>query len=1492
MSSTLAQLPKIPKPEPSARPQTKYTATCAALKVKPNSRVAAREEQLDADVVDISSNYIGGAGFEAVTDILSKNPRLEVLNAADNGLNNESVVFFCRAVAAHPTLRSVDFSRNPLSLPAALALLDLLHKNKRIAEIKLSDTHIDEAVLRRIRRALNLNRIHSNAAAANANSGAMTPFEKVKAEFAQRGNPKKERAAAARAELEEAAAVKVAEWIRAKGVTGPRRGDRGWASINLCVSCTPTDFVSEMALIQDVICPRLNEQFAARKLHFTPLFMYNDLGPHHHRNLEPHQRLAIRADYAANVAKAAPFFIQLLGDRVSLAEFENPAVHEFPPILQREYELAGEGCSIIMVRRPALQLNVPAPLIPLVSSDPQLAYPDANTHMVKAAVANAQGKVHPLAAFDIAQEQRKWEGHCAFKRRVLENHPSEFVCTVSHAEFDAVSATGHLQLKGLDSFVDGLTKRLVAAVGVMYPVADSYAEDGVDRRISAFLTACAERAVGKKNLLGKLDLYAVTPPSRNMTLVYGAGGSGLTSCMGAFVQRCVKKNSYIVAHHFTHQCALTSEPSDPRTVFMSLAAQLLPDGVVPSHIKSAVDVVAVKDFFIQTLANVAGETADGKAIVLVVDGLDDIDPMVVPCPSLRVSDTGVEMWNPAPPPSTVAPSPVKNATPKQDGFDFIPICLARNVRWVASCTAFSTTHRRLEARGHDSCEPVPIGEIGDNDVEVVVTAALAPHGIALTEEELAVIRGKDDCHLHDYLRFAVDRIKHQDEVPGNYVTRMTVLEELPQTLTEMCQQRINSLESEFGAPLVSLCCGVLLASRWGVTELELRELLAKPNPARLNKSRASLSGELFNRLLRRLAPALQPYITRHNDQHPTGASPMNALDMVVRIQCRVFAQEARSRYFASSPTDVRDPLHAIHQHLAHHYLRLAQQTNHPLEAKGVKEFPYHAIKGRMWAMVEESVVSLHFVSQAYKLELGYQAARELIRAYNTVEAAPADELPNKRALLHKISEYVYFVRDHNINLAQYPHMVRQIAVTCGAETHLHNDAKAFFKGKATLSHFLVMNKSKAKLHRDAITDCHFAPSGMRFATCSDDRSMKICNLNGECVININQSSSKLKLLRYSPTSRYVVAVAEDRSTFVMDATNGNLVSKFHGHTSVIRSVVMSARGRFVATGSEDRTMKIWESETGVLLCTVPHQHLSHHTSAFGGVNAVVAHPLEEDKFFTMCDKKVLGWKLANSREQCDEFLCVNAHNSLPVANFHVVADGGFVVTTAKDLSMTPPNYTRAEDNIKVFSIFTGRCVATMSNGMNKGGSGAVMSAVSADEKVLASALFDGTLQLHQLHCRSYAPEAEEPIVVTPYRHFTGFRGHPVPRISHLAFSFDSKLIGAAGNQRQLKVWTTAFPTDPVPEPVEVVTAVADSTDEAGSNNNADGGPAADATKKRSTFVSTLDTAVDVPVVAEFLMEQQCVSMDWTQNPSGEADGGELIVGDVVGRLHSLRLRQS
>eukprot|EP00758_Cryptobia_borreli_P020322 Tbor_TRINITY_DN9980_c0_g1::TRINITY_DN9980_c0_g1_i1::g.17654::m.17654 len=289
-----SNLPKVIMIKPSLKLKTTpYTNICTALGIKPNSYVKGHEDDiLNSEDVILSSNYLGGLGFIAVTELLLKFSRvhLKKILVSNNGLTNESVIFFARSFHSHPTLTTIDFSNNPISLTAVLALREMLQRNRVITEINLNNTHIDTAAIRKINRIINLRskklisttdcveflekQEEVNCTKNSDSEPPVTPYCRAVEEQPVRAELKRDLIRRSRVMVENErclmAKTIISDALKNRGngdfSRGIPRNFQGWVIVNVHISCTPNDFHSEIHVIYDVLFPKLNERYAKYKI--------------------------------------------------------------------------------------------------------------------------------------------------------------------------------------------------------------------------------------------------------------------------------------------------------------------------------------------------------------------------------------------------------------------------------------------------------------------------------------------------------------------------------------------------------------------------------------------------------------------------------------------------------------------------------------------------------------------------------------------------------------------------------------------------------------------------------------------------------------------------------------------------------------------------------------------------------------------------------------------------------------------------------------------------------------------------------------------------------------------------------------------------------------------------------------------------------------------------------------------------------------------------
>ncbi|KAK7195733.1 Flagellar Member 5 [Novymonas esmeraldas] len=271
-------------------PASEFEACCRALNHKANKAIVEQLPLLQRGaVVDLSRNYVGAAGLQAIAVLLPHNPNVAEVRAPRNGITNDAVVLFCRAMRGHGRLTLLDLSDNTdVSLAGGLALLNMAQQTPSLRVVQLGGTHVPAAVLTKLARALDHNASHHSLHYVAA----------AKSVAAARTSPASTRAAPGAAAVFEAKAPPEAATTSAEGeaqtlqalhacVTAaladgyllpPASPHTGWRMLDVPILAPPLLFDTEIRLLCGDVFPRLNEEFAAHRIVLRPIVVGGGAG--------------------------------------------------------------------------------------------------------------------------------------------------------------------------------------------------------------------------------------------------------------------------------------------------------------------------------------------------------------------------------------------------------------------------------------------------------------------------------------------------------------------------------------------------------------------------------------------------------------------------------------------------------------------------------------------------------------------------------------------------------------------------------------------------------------------------------------------------------------------------------------------------------------------------------------------------------------------------------------------------------------------------------------------------------------------------------------------------------------------------------------------------------------------------------------------------------------------------------------------------------------
>jgi WD40 repeat protein len=696
---------------------------------------------------------------------------------------------------------------------------------------------------------------------------------------------------------------------------------------------------------------------------------------------------------------------------------------------------------------------------------------------------------------------------------------------------DALTAHGTAALSGLESFGAMVQEDLLRQIdSALRPTGRKTRTKPLDPH-ERFILARTRLFVGRKQELARLDDYLrKEAEGHGVFAITGEAGSGKSSLLAEFAARARRRRK----RHAVVTLFVGAAPGAAdltlmlRDVFTRLRNLCRLDEPVPD------DPGLLRRGLSKWL-----EAASGKRpVLLVIDALNQLDP-----------------------------------GHRSHELDWLPLKLPSKVHLVVSTTAGRCLDV-LRQRG-PAGNLLEIGSLSAAERREIIERQLALYGKRLSDAHLARLldtAARPDIRLPLYLLVAL----HELCLFGDYDGLNLRLERLPQKLEDLFGQVLERLELDHGAALAATACKSMAASRSGLREAELLDLL--------ERERVAVARLDWTRFYRAVEPYMKPM-----DEAGAGLLDFFHEQLRLAVLRRYFGMTSVAAPPSSEWTHTHGIIAGEFNALAHDEAgRWRSSASRPLS-----ELPFHLMRGNSWNELVDTLGDLRFIEAKCAAGLTYALVTDCEEALREM---PTDE-PSRVERLNDVARFVNR-SSHQLALhAGQPGFVIQHAhhsATEGPVASAADTLLATATAEKDAVFLLGAPGSRPAYQPRPVIVRTFAGRGeddTKLAMSGDGR-LAISTSVDELVVWDVATGEPIRPLRdddrahciaLSADSARAVSGSGDQRVRVWDIAAGQCLHRLHGHKDFVVAIAITPDARLGASGSQDGSVVLWDLHNGRLI---------------------------------------------------------------------------------------------------------------------------------------------------------------------------------------------------------------------------------------------------------------------------------------------------------------------
>ncbi|MBD3883176.1 hypothetical protein IFO70_15530 [Phormidium tenue FACHB-886] len=123
-------------------------------------------------------------------------------------------------------------------------------------------------------------------------------------------------------------------------------------------------------------------------------------------------------------------------------------------------------------------------------------------------------------------------------------------------------------------------------------------------------------------------------------------------------------------------------------------------------------------------------------------------------------------------------------------------------------------------------------------------------------------------------------------------------------------------------------------------------------------------------------------------------------------------------------------------------------------------------------------------------------------------------------------------------------------------------------------------------HGSKVWSIAFSPDSQRIITGSEDQTIRLWTLQGDCLKVLEGHDRFVLSVAYSPFDGWIASGSDDQTIRLWDAATGDCLKVLEGHTGWVQAIAFSPNGALLASSSTDLTAKLWDVATGTCIKTL------------------------------------------------------------------------------------------------------------------------------------------------------------------------------------------------------------------------------------------------------------------------------------------------------------------